>query len=359
MKAVIIHAYSRHNSGDGLLVDETLALAREADLIVQCLVSWDPLSFEDLEIPVLHPLTGDSTAYTRRGLARSLVTQAPHPKVRREISAADVVLAVGGGYLRAGSMVEYGKSALAHRVQLPSSRWGRKAVYLPQSIGPHPPRLLPGFASRLGRAAHVFVRDGRSEAELQERGVAARRVPDLAVLAIGHRPPEPVSGGGPIGIVLRDLQDAPPSYHAQVKKLVRLVEGELLVQSSGGGNDDPAYYSRLGYAGVHRSLGAALTSPEPPSMTVSVRLHGSIQSILAGVPSVHLSYERKGWGAYEDLGIERYLRNARSFDAEEVASVASSLSQWEDDYWMKVQKSVSELNTQRGALIAAIRSIHS
>jgi hypothetical protein len=88
----------------------------------------------------------------------------------------------------------------------------------------------------------------------------------------------------------------------------------LAVQSAGRGNDDSAYYRRLGVMHPVPTLRRLLVE-DHPDVVISVRLHGALEAILAGVPAYHLSYERKGFGAYNDLGVPEWVANAADFDA--------------------------------------------
>ena len=90
---------------------------------------------------------------------------------------------------------------------------------------------------------------------------------------------------------------------------------------------------------------------------ISVRLHGSLQSILAGVPSIHLSYERKGWGAYQDLGIEQYVHNAYDFDPELVAIQARQLAASSESYWSAIERNVPNIRYKRQSLIDGMRAL--
>jgi polysaccharide pyruvyl transferase WcaK-like protein len=75
-----------------------------------------------------------------------------------------------------------------------------------------------------------------------------------------------------------------------------------------------------------------------PGVVVSTRLHGAVQSLLAGVPAVHLGYERKSWSAYEDLGLSDYVHNARSFDPAAVAAQALALVPDPSAFWQRIEE---------------------
>lgn len=357
IKVVLLNAYRRSNAGDGLLVDEAAALAREAFGDVDLtLVSMAPDGFSEYPRG-LHPISGAGGAITRTGLIARALTGRAHRDVMRAVAEADVALGVGGGYLRAATISGALKSYLSHVVQVPKTASSTPHVYLPQSIGPLPPAPFRRIARRLNNAQAVFVRDDRSLAELQAVGVEAKRMPDLAVLSMASSPPVPRQGTGPVGLVARALSGPDRGYRSRIIKLHDLLQSEVLVQSSGRGNDDPSFYRSLGWNRQHRPLLAALDGADAPSVVVSVRLHGSLQSILAGVPSVHLSYERKGWGAYEDLGLGEFVHHAWTFDPDLVAEQVRRLNADATPFWNSVAASVPRLSAARRLLVEDLRRI--
>ncbi|MBX0301731.1 polysaccharide pyruvyl transferase family protein [Cryobacterium sp. 1639] len=367
MKVTLIHAYSRTNSGDGLLVDEAASLVSDAfpgaDIT---LIALDPQSFADnFSGRVLHPLTGQTESIgSFRTLLRgieSLIRGLQLPaSVQGVLSESDLVVAVGGGYLRTKSPIEALKNALTHMPQLPS-REDPRYVYLPQSIGPLNFATAGFVRSRLKNAAMVNVRDGRSADSLS--GLKnVHRNPDMALLglpsAFETRPIDEPAGSGRVGLVARDLGRGSRvrKYEAGVLELHERNDLEVLVQANARGNNDPLFYERLGMRGPFRTLKDA-TAQESfrPSVVISVRLHGAIQSIRSRVPSVHLSYERKGWGAYEDLGLSPYVHNAFDFDPAKVEAQVGELAADPTSYWEAVDRSVTELSSARQGLVARLQ----
>lgn len=357
-KVVILDAYRRDNAGDGLLVDETARLVREALPGARVsLVSMDPSSFSEFSTG-LHPIGGASKGTTFGGLIARAVTRRAHPDVAKAVLQADVAVAVGGGYIRAENVTAGLKSFLSHMVQAPvRSTAGTPFIYLPQSIGPLPARFVPFGVRRLRRAELVCVRDDRSLAELSSRGVPASRFPDLAILSMADTPitPRTSSAGSKPVLVARALRGNDKKYRASLQRLRELVDFDIAVQSSGAGNNDPSFYRSMGWAASAPRLLDLIESSTPPSAVVSVRLHGSLQSILAGVPSVHLSYERKGWGAYDDLGIADYVHHAWQFDPYRVADQVQAVIADAESYWMQVNRRTVEFGEMRRSLVAAIR----
>ena len=90
---------------------------------------------------------------------------------------------------------------------------------------------------------------------------------------------------------------------------------------------------------------------------VSVRLHGALQAVLAGVPAVHLGYERKSWGAYEDLGLGEYVHDARRFDPASVAAQVRALQADPTPFWSAVAARRPDLVALSDRLTEDLRSV--
>jgi polysaccharide pyruvyl transferase WcaK-like protein len=342
-RVVLLHAYSRRNSGDGLLVDLSVALLREAlgERTQVSIVAADPASFPEYEDVIAAPVMGyagsariaEAAAACARWPTRS-VTQ-----LRTRLHEADLIVGVGGGYLRARTGAEALKLELGHMLQMRAARAsGKPVVYLPQSIGPTCAGSSASssvFGARLkgllGAYSTVFARDDRSLSLLASTGCAVR-APDLAVLEFERRHEAVLAQAAQrsssvrhVAMVLREAPswDAPKRMHyaRSVQRLAELLRRQcrlsFAVQSTGRGNDDAAYYRSLGIEATLPGL-KQLLADDTPDVVVSVRLHGALESILHGVPAFHLSYERKGFGAYGDLHIDDWVANAAAFDPDAV-----------------------------------------
>ena len=154
-RITLLHAYSRHNAGDGLLVDLSLRLIREAlgERVRVTLVASDPPSFDGYH--AVYPAPVIAQRGWRRALAcgttlLSIPTWGTRG-LRRLLGASDMIIGVGGGYLRARTMVEALKLQAGHLGQLraaveagrPASRAG-----LPAPLARAPSRrgaARPGF----------------------------------------------------------------------------------------------------------------------------------------------------------------------------------------------------------------------
>ncbi|MDR2566793.1 MAG: polysaccharide pyruvyl transferase family protein [Bifidobacteriaceae bacterium] len=342
-RALVLHAYSAGNQGDGLLLAEAAALAREvlgggAEVVV---AASDPASFAGLGLRVVDSRPswhGWDPGYRR---------------VLAGIGEFDLVLGVGGGYLRFGTVREALVSALVQVPQLrAAARRGRGVVYLPQSVGPCRFGWRRPVAGWLGRVDRVFARDGRTQAELA--GVGARRCPDMGLLAPGWRDSRP----GPLAQVpvlsVRALRGAVP---APVRQLAaELGECDGFVQSAVRRNDDRAAAESM--LPRHLLSRDELTGDGPASVVVAMRLHAAVAALGAGHFAVHLAYERKGFGAFEDLGLEDWVFPARRFDVDRVVERVRGLLA--DDavraaYTSKVAQARARFAKARAELVEEVR----
>jgi polysaccharide pyruvyl transferase WcaK-like protein len=356
----VVHAYSRVNAGDGLLVDLTLRrLARIGVNPEDCVVvAMDPASFADLAHVVKLGTAGRAldretafAAVRAFGVAGGALRQRlALGAAARTLAAADGYVAVGGGYLRTGNRVNAVGTAINHLPQLLAvARSNRPSVYLPQSIGPLNGPVGRAVRATLRRVGQVHVRDDRS---LDALGGApnVRRTPDLAVLDVADqlaasRPRD--AAGTPI-IVARALRDA-AEYADRLHGLARLL-GDVAwgVQAEGSAQkSDRTFYETLAVTPDGRVTDLLAQSPGP---VISVRLHGALQAIMAGVPAVHLGYERKSWGAYEDLGLSTWVHSARRFDPEAVADQVRALRADPEPFWTAIHARAKYLQDESGAL---------
>ncbi|MDQ7982199.1 polysaccharide pyruvyl transferase family protein [Paraburkholderia sp. SARCC-3016] len=326
----LLHAYSPRNSGDGLLVKLSLEAIRAAGIhrrvTVVCL---DKAAFANyLDDPDVELIS----------LAEFVLRTAVRVVSRRPA----IFFGVGGGYLRSGNRAEGWKALIAHGTQIlcAAISAGSRTIYLPQSVGPF--NGLPGFLlKRLIRrcVGTIFLRDDKSNQELRHwRGI---RIGDLVVLEIARRVQltvvQPAIDRQKVYFVFRDLSGKPYSdaYLRNVKRLAQLIpDAEFVLQSSGRGNSDDEFYRRVFGIECRTSLREALQQRD--AIVVSVRLHGSLESVLAGVPSIHLSYERKGVAAYRDLGLDEYVFHASDFDPAAIATLVEQLRTVPHLFWHRL-----------------------
>jgi len=365
VKILLANAYSTLNAGDGLLVRRAVELMHAAwpdtdlDLVV---AASHPESFADEPgLVAVHPIRGgQQIIVAAAGLsafaAPTLAGRGLSETFRDALERCDLVVSVGGGYLRQPTFRGGVASVAIHGAQLRAiAASGKPWVLLPQSIGPLVGRPGQTIRSALSAARTVWVRDDRSLTEVGG-DARVRRAPDMALLAMADGLPTPAAGTAPVGVVIRPL-DHPRDYEARLgSMLAQLPTAEGLIQSSHSGNDDQPFTRGLGLS-TRRSLKQALHAElqHRPTAVVSVRLHGALESILAGVPAVHLGYERKAWGAYGDVGLEQFLHPARDFDPGLVSRQAQALAEDPSTFWASLARSADRLFIARDEVLASIR----
>lgn len=343
-RVLILHAYSADNAGDGLLVRETLALLKEAfGSFEATMLASRPDSFADLGIPTL------PTVPTLRGWDRR--TRA----TLRRIDDFDLVVGVGGGYLRAGTPVELLKAALVMGPQLwAASHSSTPSVYLPQSIGPARFGTRRVLTNLLRRIDVVMVRDDRTFAEVA--GPTLVRTPDLAAASI--------AAARSIGLTV----EATPvlsirSVHGRINPDIyslaeRIAPYDGYIQSTIGGNDDRPASATLNPARtIERS--ELMSAGSAPRVVVAVRLHAALMALAAGHYVVHLAYERKGFGAFDDLGIAPWVHRVNGFDVDTVATQVSALltdQSARDDYDRRLMDSAARIRDARKDIVLALQT---
>lgn len=343
MRVLVLHAYSATNAGDGLLVEETVELLREA------------LPDPDITVAALHPSTFDLPGIRLVDAAPSIRGFSPEFRsVLKSLPAFSLIVGVGGGYIRAGHPIEAVKMIATHGYQLlRASMSPVPSIYLPQSIGPL------RFGSRsvakvmLRKISKVYLRDDRSISELQLENTV--RIHDLAIISGSQQPREDVDVA-PIPVL--SVRAVRGSISDPVQKLATVLPAfDGYVQSRGAGNDDTAAMASLQPLST-LSRTELMDRNGPRRVVVAVRLHAALMAINAGHWVVHLAYERKGFGAFDDLGLQEYVFNVNSFDVEHVQALVSDLLTNPDrreDYDGRLRSSRSGALAARRQLVNEIR----
>lgn len=373
---VLLHAYSSKNSGDGLLVDLSIKLLKSAfgDTTRVSIIAADPDSFPQYGSVYPAPVLADTGLARLAGATGLVLPIGRNRRVRellRILKSADLVVGVGGGYLRARNWKEVLKAEAGHLLQMRAAHLsGKPVLYLPQSIGPAMPAepLRSRLAGMLGKFSAVFVRDDRSAAFLGHNA-NTHRAPDLAVLDFERRSAQIMARAekaSPVVAHVAFVLRRAPSWTKRQRERYEMATRRLIerlsqtcrisfaVQSAGRGNDDLAYYRSIGISGDLPLLKELLTT-DTPDVVVSVRLHGSLESVLSGVPSYHLSYERKGFGAYADLGLTGWVANAADFDADAVAETILAPDAIRD-FWANASSGFERIRAGRARILAALRA---
>jgi polysaccharide pyruvyl transferase WcaK-like protein len=368
-KATILHAYSRRNAGDGLLLDLTLDLLRRAEVDVHAIVAYNAPSFGDIENVVQLPGVSGPAAVRRvrkglllaEGLAAASRGRLPADgAVATAVHEADLIVGMGGGYLRARGPRETLATMGSHTSQLAFGVASAKpTLYLPQSVGPFNAMVSSLMRALIRRITLLCVRDDLSA--VQVRGLTeACRIPDLAVLWLADSLAGMAAGGDPVAVLVGRRLPHSRDLPVRLKLLAERLRAAGLqvvwaVQSHEPGNDDVGFYSRNGITpegGLAEALGR-----HQPGVVISVRLHGALQGLAQGWPAIHLGYERKSWGAYEDLGLSPWVHSAARFDPVAVADQACELIRNPAPFWSGLESRRAQLATRSRELEALVRGL--
>lgn len=348
MKIVLFNCYSAKNSGDGLLVD----LAAEKIFQIYpgaqiTIIASDPSSFSSRKYTV------ESNEFFALGvigiplilskLFFFILTGVYKSSLYSKYANYDLAFSVGGGYLRFGSCLETLKTAVVHLSQLAwiSSNFGKPHIALSQSIGPFrffPKKLLSKFFTV---TSEIHLRDDRSFSDLKFLSGKIYREKDCAVekfmTDIKCRPSTNTEKGDKkCVVVLRDFRRSEIQTREIIKNIERSLSDFQIIyatQSTIGGNDDNKFYSRYGLttAGLLKEV----LSDNKNAIVLSVRLHGALESMMSGHKTFHLSYERKGFGAFEDMGLSVFVDNVYSFKPESVSARLNELWEMSDDVYFR------------------------
>ena len=358
-RVLLLHAYSPKNSGDGLLVELAQATVLRAlgSAEFRVIASEASAFGGDEYIQWRDRLLSKSARIPRRAAMLATGFLGPSSEIKELAEQADLIVAVGGGYLRGGSIGAAIKSWGAHYGQLKlAARYGHKAIYLSQSIGPFRGVYKRAVARQLAKVRTVCVRDDRSLTEFSNVA-SVLRMPDLAVLELARQ-----SRGAGVSallaedavIVARELPK-PRTYYEFLNDASDSKRFEWALQSTGGGNDDLPLTQRLG-TGTPRPM-AEVLADESPRIVVSTRLHGALSSLIAGFPAIHLSYERKGWGAYEDIGLDEFVLNARDTTLPQVEALMKRINEDPEAFWSLIETKKAEVRLMENRLLNIISSI--
>ena len=242
----LIHAYSRRNAGDGLLVDLSLEQLRRAGVRAEeCEVfALDAASFSDLPhvhqvgvpgrrlSPGMIPAGAQLVASGLEGATRGRVRIG---RLADVLARAEAIVAVGGGYLRTGTLVSSIGTLLNHVPQLATaSRSNAPTLYLPQSIGPLRGPVGGLVARLLQRIDLVCVRDDRSRDELRRHlRRSAFRISQSCISESSSRLSTTSRYGGPVVLVGRALTNGRP-YEERLLALAERL-GDVALGGAGGG----------------------------------------------------------------------------------------------------------------------------
>ena len=345
-KVLLTNAYRPGNQGDLMLVKESISLLQEFEISSLIVNSLEPETFrEELS--------------DRNNGAIDLQHSKTQPFIGISNQTLDQIefgLAVGGGYLRFGSLLESFKANTIHLAQL------RKLIrsdipfgMLPQSIGPA--SFIPGdLGGILESATWLAARDDRTFDVVSRLAPSANvwRCPDLIALKLIDPPHK--TEGSQVGLILKKDPFVNGPF---ISAILQQKNVEVMIQSDTGRKNKDSAVTEHFKAIKQRSANIALESGEIGAV-ISMRLHGALASISRGIPAIHIATERKGYGVYQDLGLKDFLFNRREVNPESVYKLAKELINNEslkNEYWECVSKSILSFGSARDELRRRISTL--
>jgi hypothetical protein len=202
----------------------------------------------------------------------------------------------------------------------------------------------------------VCSRDDLTKDFLNNLGVATERFPDLVAFELitqAHSQTPKI--GDDVVLIGREFPGSKSTYKKLFKALATQEGFITAVQASGRGNDDRNFYNSIKLIPPFLPIDEVFDRQPGPAVTISVRLHGALNSLLHGVPAIQLGYERKSWGVFADLGLSDYVLGANTSDLVKVLDLANSLKGSPSIYWEKLQSSVLEIETKKRNLIQLVK----
>lgn len=357
MKVVVTHVYSATNRGDRLLALLTRDLIVDALGVVPDVVAVDADGFDDAGDTVVTYGRRPRSAPSALGVAASTLLPRRAAELAM-IESADLVVGVGGAYLRTDDLRHVGVVAGVHLPQLVAAARSKQPwVMLPQSIGPMPAPLWALVDRLLRSTAAVHVRDDTTFGRYGH-WANAHRTPDLAVLGVARIAPRTFQRERTESVVVqvRPLS-ARAAWAADVKDWAATTSLTLLpaLQSTGGRLNNDEALTRDTWGPDVPALEEVLSGPDRPGAAICGRLHGALACIHDGVPAVHVAYERKSYGAFADMGLEAYLVPPTAAGLRRAEALCSELVADASEYWLRLERRLPSLSSAAEQLKVELR----
>lgn len=382
MKVVVSHAYSNDNAGDAallsILIEDLRAVCPDVEIVVLTMDRTDPdEQFEGCPVHpsfMFHALGRFSSrplkfAHACWVIAVTLLSALTGRRwhlgpalsgVMHSYRTADLVVGVGGGYLRGkpGVASTMELALLLHPLLL-TRLLAKPAVLYTQSIGPFGNRLQAAVASRVLRSVDLIIaREDRTVSTMTELGVSANVVRSVdgafgftTDAEVDLRKLIGVSGDRRVvGVTVREWlpADGQDRYEGAVAQLcdwlIERYDAAVVfipqVTNEYHGDDDrvPArrVAARMRRRPIvledrydHRTVKALYGGLD---VLVGTRFHSVIFALTAGVPALAIEYEYKTTGIMRDLGLERWVIDIEAVDGASLIGRFEALAATRADY---------------------------
>lgn len=360
---VLLAGYTRHNTGDWLLVKHGVEVIRSRHPGSRISVlAADPASFEPLGADVEVLGAPIKAASLRPDLLRYAADRSTRGRLREipgqsAIRHADFAYTCGGGYLQGRSVREVATISAVHVTQIEQAHSaGVPLAMLPQSIGPFEGRAAEAWGRRVLRwFPEAIVRERTSFEYLRAwaPGIPVRQLPDLVFWSdIAVRQP-PVDGPARVGLVVRNWwfpgssnpvsaeREYLQSFARLADHLVERGHTPVLVVHADGptarGDDRIASRRVREYASAAvdeievvttHDLSAVEATYGEFDVVVSTRMHGALIAVGQGVPTVCVGYEWKARGIFAKLGLGDYVTPIDRLDLSKAVALADDRGAW-------------------------------
>lgn len=389
VRVVVVDAFERGNRGDAALLAVLLEQVREVHPGADVRIAGfeDPRRWPEFDgVPNLGSIRRyageeDASRWARVSrkllgfLVAALATVPPGrfalrllapllpAEVRSELRAvtgADLVVALGGGYLNARDDLPSDLSVFFLLLPLwLAQRHGVPVVAAPQSYGPFPRRFQRLLVRAvLSRAREVVVREDISRDRLLEAGVDGTRISrgvdsGFAFSGSSHRAWR-AELGIPAGIpyvVVTARQWLPGEAQERYEQALAAAMRHLLgsgrhvvlapqVTCEFQADDDRIVGTRIAVAepGLHVITHADFDHHDAHALyagaefVLGTRFHSVIFALTAGVPCLAIEYDHKTRGIMRDLGLEEWVRRIDEVSGDDLIALLDRLESTSDGY---------------------------
>lgn len=292
-----------------------------------------------------------------------------------QLADADLVVAVGGGYIREeAGMVKIIDLAITLRLLYLSHLLGKTTVLYSQSIGPFGDRRqqdLAGFV--LKRMQLIITRESVSRSLLRQMGIpdelvlestdcaflarsgqkAAAAVPELDRLQRNYRGPL-------VGVTARSWlkEEKQCRYERELAQALDNIISKydahvlLIPQTTVKRKEDDdrivqeRIFARLTQKNRATCLRGAYGHRELLDIygrlnyLIGTRFHSAIFALTGRVPTLAIAYEHKAVGIMQDLGLERYVLDIKEVEAQKLGAAFDRLHADRTDYLRQLDRTL-------------------